>query len=283
MIKNIHDLIKDNINKFYNYLIVYKCMKDSSITVLCRIVNKALLDMNDVTPTICKMEDHMAWVHRQSYTSNHVNNIALGLERYAEFLKTPVKFGRKKKTKNTFKNILTPAEVSIILAFTNNIREKAILSILAYSGLRNQEVCNLKVDDIDFSSNQIVVNKRKGDKNRIVNVDGLCINVIYEYLKEYERTKDCYLFTTLRKNNKYQTYATRRLVKKIVKLTNIKKNVFPHLFRHSLACHLVENGANIISIQNHLGHNNIETTMRYIIANPKHVKLQYQNYCPSYL
>ncbi len=275
--------IQDNMDKFYNYLIVYKCLKDSSIKVLCRIVSKALLEMNSIFPTITQMEEYMVWVHKQSFTYSYINNIALSLERYAEFLKTPVKFGRKKKTRNVFKDVLTPAEVSIILAFTKTIKEKAILSLLAYSGLRNQEICNLKVKDIDFSSNQLIINLGKGDKNRVVNIDGLCINILYKYLKEYQKPNKEYLFTTIRHNNKYQTYIIRRLVKKVVKRTNIKKRVYPHLFRHSLACHLIENGANIISVQNHLGHSCIETTMKYITANPRRVKLQYQNYVPSYL
>jgi len=272
-----------DVDRFCEHLIVYRGLKHSSVAVLRRTVAKALADMGTLRPSVAQMEAHMAWVHEQPYTANHINNVALSLERYAEFLKTPVKFGRKRKPKRVAKDILTPAEVAVILAATQNIREKAMITLLAYSGIRNQELCDLTVADLDLPGLQVVVARGKGDKSRVVNIDGLCAGVLTEYLQAYPRKGSDYLFTTLRHGHQFSSTAMRRRVKAVVGRTGITKRVHPHLFRSSLASHLIDSGANPRTVQFQLGHAYLETTMIYVETRPQRVRLEYQANVPSYL
>jgi len=269
--------------QFCDHLIVYHGLKHTSVETMRRTVRKVLVDMDSARPTISQMEAHMSWVHRQPYTANHVNNVALSIERYAGFLKTPIKFGRKKKPRRVHMDILTPAEVAVILAATKNTREKAMLALLAYSGLRNQEVCDLVAGDIDFGINEVLVANGKGGKSRVVNIDGMCSNVLQAYLQAFPRGEKEYLFTTLRHGHQFTTYALRRRVKAVVGRTGISKRVYPHLFRHSNASHLIDGGANPRTVQFQLGHAYLETTMIYVETRPQRVKFEYQACMPSYL
>ncbi len=99
------------------------------------------------------------------------------------------------------KDTLSEAEVSrVIQSSADDIRKKAIFCTLCFSGLRNYEIRNLKVNDIDVGQNQIRVTGGKNFKDRYVNISGECSKVLAEYLKSFPRADDAFLFTTLKKN-----------------------------------------------------------------------------------
>ncbi len=274
---------QQGIEPFKRHLLIHDGLKPSTIECLGRIVSKILRDIGTDNPTVEQFESYMFAAYQKNYSANHINNIALGIERYALFTGLSITLGRRKKAKHLPVDIMTPAEVAVILASTYNAREKALLSLLAYSGLRNQELCDLRVGDIDIGNNEVSVPCGKGDKSRITNADGACMLQILEYLNIYPRTAADYLFTTLRHGNKLQTYMVRRLVKRVVARTSIKKRVYPHLFRHSLATRLIDNNANPRTVQHQLGHAFLDTTMIYVEKRPKRVKLEYMACVPSYL
>ena len=91
------------------------------------------------------------------------------------------------------------------------------------------------------------------------------------------------LFTTLKKNNSLQQGDVRKIVKTIAIKASIKKRVYPHLFRHSLATNLLKRGANLMLIKEQLGHSFIESTMVYTISNPLRNKSEYDYYIPAYI
>jgi integrase/recombinase XerD len=69
----------------------------------------------------------------------------------------------------------------------------------------------------------------------------------------------------------------------MARLAKIEKRVFPHLFRHSLATNLLNRGAQLVTVQNVLGHSFIESTMVYAKSFPQRTKTEYDNYCPCYI
>ncbi len=91
---------------------------------------------------------------------SHVVNTSLALERYTEFIGHPIHLGRPKKPKRFIRSTLSEAEITLMIAACRNIREKTLLSLLAYSGLRNKELCNLKIgaSALGFRPNAIAEN-----------------------------------------------------------------------------------------------------------------------------
>ncbi|HWQ55156.1 MAG TPA: tyrosine-type recombinase/integrase [Bryobacteraceae bacterium] len=216
---------------------------------------------------------------------SHVVNTSLALERYTEFIGNPIRLGRPKKPKRMIGGTLCEAEITLMLAATRNIREKAILTSLAYSGLRNKELCGLRIADVDVASQVIHVHRGKGLKDLDASIAAPCAGVVLEYLHRDRpgAGPEEPLFVTLQKGNPYRPQDFRTLVHVVAKRAGISKRVHPHLFRHSLATNMLIRGAHILAIKEQLGHAFVETTMVYLHAAPIAMQAQYRFFAPSYL
>jgi len=273
------DLMILQLGKFCKFLMVHHGLKENTIDNY-RKTARAFIRWSEILyPDHGRVEDYMVMIYEQKYSYHHITNTCIGVERYMEFIKNPIKLGRPKKPQLVSKQTMTEAEVAIFLNATKNIREKAMMTLLAYSGIRNHELCGTKVEDVDLGNNEVVI-FGKGSKERIVNVDGECTKVLMAYLAKFPRGESDYLFTTLRKGNQFSTWAVRRLVKVIAGRTKIKKRVYPHLFRHSLATNLADRGANPRTVQKQLGHAYLDTTMIYLESRPARVKAEYHAFSP---
>jgi integrase/recombinase XerD len=268
---------------FAGWLLVNKGLKRSTIGLYCKMIIKVLSNIETVVPSSRQLQDHIIRMHMDRYSSNYIRNVIMAMELYMEHLGCPVKFGRPKKDDRVVKDTLSEAEISIIISACKNVRERAVICLLAYSGARNQEICNVKLSDIDFGNNFIRILDGKGGKSRIVNISGECVKILLEYLARYPRGGSDYLFTTIRKNEQYTTWSLRRMIKGITSRTPIRKKVYPHLFRHSLACNMLFRGANLLTIKEQLGHSFIETTMIYVKSRADRVSAEYRMFTPSYI
>ncbi len=248
-----------------------------------RVARHALSAMGTGWPTLEQIETHMLAMRNAGRSHAHVTATMRVLEHYMAWQGHPVKLKRPRKPKRTHPEPLTEAEVAVILAHCKDVREHAILSLLATSGIRNEELCNLRVADVDMAACELSVREGKGLKDRQVSFDGRCVQILHEYLGQYPREGQSYLFTTRRKGEQYTTTALRRLVKRVVARTRIKKRVYPHLFRHSLATNLIARGAHVRAVQHILGHSFLETTMLYVETSPEYVRRAYRACAPSYL
>ena len=163
----------------------------------------------------------------------------LALEHYTEWKGNPIKLSRPRKPQRILKDFLSEAEVTrIIMASNGCIRKKAMIALLAYSGIRNVEFCSLKLKDVDLGANEITVTASKNQKERITNISSECTNILIEYLKQYPREREDYLFTTLQKGNPLASADLRKHVKILSQKAGVLRPVSPHLFRHSLASNL---------------------------------------------
>lgn len=255
---------KHQITRFSGHIMAFKSLKKSTINIYCKMVRQFLILKQTIRPTHAQIQDHIISMNLSGYSTYYIRNVIVAIETYMEFMQNPIKLGRPKRPKRTIKETLTEAEISVILASTKNIREKAIIAVLAYSGARNREICNLRVSDVDFGSNNLCIVDGKGSKSRVISISGECTRLLLNYLAQYPRQGNDYLFTTLRKGKGYTTWSLRRLVSTVVGRTFINKRVYPHLFRHSLASNMLGRGANLFTIKQQLGHQFIETTMIYI-------------------
>ena len=243
---------------------------------------KRMLKQIQINPSIQQVEDYVLKLYEKRCSYNHLVNNLVAIEKYAKFKGREVRFARPRKPKKLIIGFLTESEVSRIINTCKNIREKAIITLLAYSGIRNSELCNLKVCGLDFGENTVRVIKGKNSKDRIVNMSSECTKILIEYLSKFPREEDYYLFTSLRNNAQYKTWDLRKLVKVLSKRAEINKRVYPHLFRHSLASNLLKRGASLLMIQQQLGHSDLTSTMIYLHSCPQRIKSEYEFYKPAY-
>ncbi|GAG72805.1 unnamed protein product, partial [marine sediment metagenome] len=143
------------------------------------------------------------------------------------------------------------------------VRNKAMFEILYSCGLRVSELVNLRLQNIDFDE-ELLRFMGKGDKERITPVGNVGMLFLKKYLMigrykiEKERKSD-YVF--LNKNGKKMTrQGFWKILKKYARRLNIDKNLYPHIFRHSFATHMLQRGADLRTVQELLGHSSISTT-----------------------
>lgn len=157
-------------------------------------------------------------------------------------------------------------------------RDKAIMETLYSSGLRVSELVDLNGDDIDFFSGLLRV-RGKGKKERIVPVGQVAIGCIREYLdKKPPKDRDQGIKKPLylnRSGGRLTDRSVRRVLLKYAKRIALNKEISPHTLRHSFATHMLDRGADLRSVQELLGHENLSTTQIYTHVTTKRLKEAY--------
>ncbi|SCX90025.1 integrase/recombinase XerD [Nonlabens sp. Hel1_33_55] len=163
-------------------------------------------------------------------------------------------------------------------------RNRAILETLYACGLRVSELTALKISDLYFEEGVILVTG-KGDKQRYVPIGSSTVSIINDYIKlvrthipvKPKHTDTLFL-------NRRGSGLTRAMIFTIIQdlkeIVGLKKKISPHTFRHSFATHLLENGADLRSIQAMLGHESITTTEIYVHVNRTYLKEVLEKYHP---
>ena len=194
-----------------------------------------------------------------------------------EYIKrNPMKMIKSPKKEKYIKNVLTKEELEILRNSCKDLRSKALLNTIYSSGVRVSELANMKISDIDFNNAKMKVFGEKSKEERIVYLDAPAIVSIKNYLKSRIDDNDA-LFLTKRKPYKnMETGAIQREVKKIAKQSGIKKNVFCHLLRSSMATNLTASNVPITSVQKILGHRQISTTMIYSQVSNKNAEQDFR-------
>ena len=156
---------------------------------------------------------------------------------------------------------------NIDLSHEGGVRNRALLETLYSSGLRVSELINLKISAVDFNLSLIKV-IGKGNKERLIPIGKDALKYIKMYKDSYRNQHELnninadILFLNLR-GKPISRIAIFQIIQDLCEKTGIKKSVSPHTFRHSFATHLLENGADLRSIQEMLGHASITTTEIY--------------------
>ncbi len=145
--------------------------------------------------------------------------------------------------------------------YKSGIRNRAILAVLCYGGLRVGELLNLKLSDIKKQDNAIKVDKAKGNTSRLVYVPSYLFHYIDEWKKV--RPKSKFLFCS-RYGKKLLNGYIQKMVKRYAKKLDSNKDIHPHCLRHSITTIWLKEGRNIRGIQKQLGHKNLNTTQIYL-------------------
>ncbi|MDP2335932.1 MAG: tyrosine-type recombinase/integrase [Bacteroidota bacterium] len=208
-------------------------------------------------------EDEIKTYLRESSSQSLLKQRIGAIKRFYELvIKDPLKFKyiQYPRTEQHLPDILSFAEVQRLFTACTNKKHKAILFLFYSTGMREGEVINLKVKDIDSGLMQIHIRQAKGKKDRIVPLSEPTLKALREHFKE-EKPRN-YLFNG-QFSDQYSATSIQQFVKKYANIAKIKKRVYPHLLRHCSATHSYESGTDLAIIQKILGHKNQKTTMIY--------------------
>lgn len=152
------------------------------------------------------------------------------------------------------------------------IRDIAVLELLFATGIRVSEVCNLRVKDMDLQSGVVLV-FGKGSKQRTLHIcDSDVKKALREYIENFNKKDKNEILFTNRLGQSLSEQSVRFMIKKYQEQSGVLKHTTPHMFRHSFATLLLEEGVDIRYIQQMLGHSSISTTQIYTQVNLKHQK-----------
>ena len=158
------------------------------------------------------------------------------------------------------------------------LRDRAILELLYASGIRRAELAGLDLHDVDLDRRVLRV-IGKGDKQRTVLVNHAAAEAMRAYLGHRPRTPDDAFFVG-RRGERLGVRAIWSVVKTVEKLSGLAVHATPHVMRHSFATHLLENGADIMTIKELLGHESLATTQIYTNVSVEHMRKTYDRAHP---
>lgn len=157
-------------------------------------------------------------------------------------------------------DILSKEEIALMIDNTDNLKHKCIIVMIYSCGLRRSEAIEMKLSDIDTKRMLIKIRGAKGKKDRYVQLAKGALSLLEEYYKEYK--PKVWLFEG-QKGGQYSAESIISLVKQAGRKAGIRKNIYPHILRHSFATHHLEQGTDLRYIQEWLGHSSSKTTERY--------------------
>lgn len=191
---------------------------------------------------------HMVYGLRYYYRLMGMNKNAIALPSLKKDTKLPV--------------ILNQMELKELFAAPTLLKHRVVLTLIYSAGLRGQEVINLKISDIDFERKTIHIRQSKYKKDRIVPLaESMAVG-----LKKYINAENphIWLFNGKEADGRYSVKGISWVMRENMKKTSITKDVSLHSLRHSYATHLLEQGLNIVTLKELLGHAEITTTMIYL-------------------
>lgn len=164
-----------------------------------------------------------------------------------------------KKKEKSLPKLLSKEQIKKLIESTENLKHRLVIKLLYSSGLRLQELLDLKRRDMDFDRNVISIRKGKGKKDRITLMSE---TLKLDLLKYYSKSTFTTEYVLEGRKGKYTKKSVQKILDAVGKKIGVK--VHPHLLRHSFATHLLEQGTDIRHIQKLLGHSDLSTTEIYM-------------------
>lgn len=200
--------------------------------------------MNTDDPTEAETTEHYHYLQERGYANSTIANYVYALNHYFQFLGKKIKL-KPPKSHKRHPNFLTVEEAQDLVKVVPHLRDRAIVMALLYSGMRVSELCNLDFDDLHLDDQEIVVRNTKTYHDRKVVVSEKCVKAFEEYFESLPNSDKQAVFLS-RRGRRISRNQVYTLVKKYGRLAGIKKNVTPHVLRHTLATNMIAHGASII-------------------------------------
>ncbi|QVK18909.1 tyrosine recombinase XerC [Mycoplasmatota bacterium] len=164
-------------------------------------------------------------------------------------------------------------------------RNLAIIELLYGSGLRVSELCNLELSHIHFD-NKVILVKGKGNKERIVPMNDYCFEAVVNYINNSRKRllmkskSNTYVLFLNHRGTKLTVRGVRDILSRLISHTSKISSISPHMLRHTFATHLLNNGADIRSVQELLGHSQLSTTQIYTHVSKEQLRKVYMEAHP---
>ena len=159
------------------------------------------------------------------------------------------------------------------------LRNRLIMELLYATGIRVSELVNIEINLINIDNRSIEVTG-KGDKTRIVFFNDITKKILRKYLNESRKVRKTDYLIINQHGKQITTRGIRLIMNKVIKETSIIKHVHPHMLRHTFATHLLNNGCDLLTVQELLGHASISTTGIYTHVTTDHIKDVYYHTHP---
>jgi len=269
------------ISEYQSHLKLEKNLSDNSIEAYLRDIKK-LIDFSDQPPLKIQqnqIEEFIYQFAKLDYSPRTQARLISSLKSFFNYLQweelrddNPSELIETPKMGMKLPDVLSETEIDLIieqidLSKAEGERNRAIIETLYGCGLRVSELIELKLSDLFFDENYILV-IGKGNKQRLVPISNHTIkyiNIYKDQVRIHQNIRNGFedhLFLN-RRGRSLSRVMIFTIVKQLTEKAGIKKNVSPHTFRHCFATHLLKNGADLRSIQMMLGHESISTTEIY--------------------
>jgi len=262
---------------------------------------RQISDVQNVTTAI--LAEFQRWVYYQPTKRGNArgvinqNGILSATKSFFRFLKNEgylatdpaetIEYAREPKSLP--RNVLTPGEAKRIIESVDTTtvlgyRDRTILEVLYETGVRNQELRRLTVNDVNLEEGLLRVNDGKGGKDRLTPLGPVALRYLETYIRGVRpqligNHNTDRLFVSYR-GQPLDSRSLSLLVKRHAKLAKVRKHVTPHVWRHSCATHMVQHNANLRHVQAMLGHESLATTEKYIRLTIVDLKQAHAKYHP---
>lgn len=290
--------MEQEIEKYIEYLTTVKKSSQNTIQSYRRDLLKmqkffessGVTDIKDVNSTLVR--SYVLYMENEKMSSATVSRSIASIRSFFIYLLengkiegNPTEGIKPPKVEKKIPETLTIEEVNLLLDQPSGdspkeIRDKAMLELLYATGLRVTELISLKVTDLNVSLGYIECHDRT--KSRVIPIENAAKHALNRYINDV-RPSMCqdseYLFTNV-KGDEMSRQGFWKLIKAYAKKAGIDKDITPHMIRHSFASHMVNNGADLASLQEMLGHSDISTTQIYLKGKSSKLKEVYDKAHP---
>lgn len=280
---------------YRQYLQLEKNLSANTIDAYLRDIKKIDVYCEETGVNLTSLEadtdffrEFIKWLSSSSVKSTTQARILSGIRAFYDYLllekhikQNPTEFIEFPRLSRKLPSVLSVQEIESILAMIDlskegGFRNKVSLELLFACGLRVSELINLKIGDVSFTEEWILVTG-KGNKQRLIPVSTNALDLIVIYLetirlKQTPKPKDKEILFLNRRGGRLTRVFIFTMLRDLAKKAGINKNISPHTFRHSFATGLVSNGADLRAVQNMLGHESITTTEIYAHLDRKHLQ-----------
>jgi len=279
---------------FRNYLQIERGLSQNSVENysldITKLINHLFINDISVSPLNISLETLQGFVYEiaKEVNTRSQSRIISGLKSFFNYLifegyrdDNPMDLIESPKTGRKLPDTLSLEEIdqlsdAIDLNVAEGERNRAIIETLYGCGLRVTEVIDLKLSDLYFKEGFIKITG-KGNKERFVPIGEVTQEYLTTYIENSRnrvpiKKKATDIVFLNRRGNQLTRAMIFTIVKNLAVAANLGKNISPHTFRHSFATHLLENGADLRSIQQMLGHESITTTEIYMHVDKTHLR-----------
>ena len=281
-------------DKFINYLKYELNYSDYTIKEYLMHINKYFvflkkenIDFKNIDKP--KIIEFLKYLDNQKLSNATIANILSSLRTFYNYLldekiisNNVFRLIKNPKLEKKLPNFLSQEQMRMILDSIKletelDYRNKLIIELLYASGIRVSELVNIQIKDINKIEKSIRI-MGKGKKERIVYYGSYAERAMDEYLNKRTKNSEYLIINNL--GNNITTRGVEKIVDKVVKECLINNKVSPHTFRHTFATHLLNNGADIKSVQELLGHSSLNTTEKYTHITSDFLKSEYLKSMP---